>query len=356
MSQLVLLGAGHAHVEVVRLLGTQKPAMLNVTLVSESERAGYSGMMPGVMAGLYRREQAEVNVPALCAKHGVRYLRARAQGIDGNARAIETDAGRVSFDIASINIGSQPWLPEDRRGIHLPVKPFAQFLDHLPTLEQARNIVVVGGGAAAVEVLLALQHRLRGRESKFTLATAGARILEGYPEAVIGKIEATFQKRGVTTVTRAKVRSANETALVLEDGRNLACDASVWATGARPHPCLANSTLKLAKDGFIAVDARQRSLSHPHIFAVGDCATRDDAPLQKSGVIPVRQGPWMVQQLIAACEGRETMPFVNRPTALALLSLGERRAVGAKGNWIFSGAWAWRWKDYLDRGFMRKYS
>jgi selenide, water dikinase len=359
MKQLVLLGAGHAHVEVIRLLGMRKPPDIAISLVSESDRAGYSGMMPGVMAGHYRRDEAEVNVPALCNTHGVRYVRAVAERIDGDEQCIHTSAGPIAFDVASINIGSQPWQAPrspSARGLHLSVKPFAQFLDRLPELENTRTIAVIGGGAAAVEVLLALHYRMRAHAPRFTLVTSAPQILDGYPRAVVRKVERALQACDATMALSSKVLAIGDQGIELESGHTIACDASVWATGARPHACLAASNIALAPDGFILVDARQRCVSHPNIFAVGDCASRTDAPLQKSGVVPVRQGPWMVDELIAACAGQPTQAFVNKPTALALLSLGEKRAVGAKGNWIFSGAWAWRWKDYLDRSFMKKYS
>jgi NADH dehydrogenase FAD-containing subunit len=99
----------------------------------------------------------------------------------------------------------------------------------------------------------------------------------------------------------------------------------------------------------------QQSVSHNTVFAVGDCATLQPTALPKAGVVPVRQGPWLYQQLLNAAKGEATSPFQNKPTALALLSLGDKTCVGHKGNFIFKGAWAWWMKDYIDRRFMAKY-
>ena len=40
---------------------------------------------------------------------------------------------------------------------------------------------------------------------------------------------------------------------------------------------------------------------------------------------------------------------------MALLSTGDGRAVAVKGWVSLQGRWAWLWKDYIDRKFMRKY-
>lgn len=42
-------------------------------------------------------------------------------------------------------------------------------------------------------------------------------------------------------------------------------------------------------------------------------------------------------------------------TFLSLISAGGQYAVGTKGWLAFEGGWAWRLKDYIDRGFMAKY-
>jgi selenide, water dikinase len=354
LKKILLVGAGHAHVEVVRLLGLQKPAEVEITLLSESARAGYSGMMPGVIAGHYSRDEAEVNVPALCARSGVKFELGVIDRIDAAANTVHTAEKSYPYDWLSLNTGSRPWLPEHAEGLHLGVKPFSAFLDALPQLAAAKSIVVVGGGAAAIEVLFALIRRL-GAGHNFALVCASEDILLGYPKKVVDVVKQRLTACGAILHVSARVDATERKRIVLADGQQIACDASVWATGARPHAYVAKSDLAAAPDGFIAVNAMQQSVSHNTVFAVGDCATLQPTALPKAGVVPVRQGPWLYQQLLNAAKGEATSPFQNKPTALALLSLGDKTCVGHKGNFIFKGAWAWWMKDYIDRRFMAKY-
>jgi selenide,water dikinase len=49
--RLVLVGGGHAHVQVLRRLAMRPLASAHVTLVVDDPIAVYSGMVPGFVAG-----------------------------------------------------------------------------------------------------------------------------------------------------------------------------------------------------------------------------------------------------------------------------------------------------------------
>jgi selenide,water dikinase len=127
------------------------------------------------------------------------------------------------------------------------------------------------------------------------------------------------------------------------------------ATPATPHPWLAASALANDERGFVRVDDHLRSVSHAHVFATGDCATQDGHPHPRSGVYAVRQGPPLAYNLRAAATGMPLRPYRPQPLALALISTGTRHAVAVWGPIAFEGDWVWRWKDRIDRRFMRRY-
>jgi NADH dehydrogenase FAD-containing subunit len=94
---------------------------------------------------------------------------------------------------------------------------------------------------------------------------------------------------------------------------------------------------------------------HANVFAAGDCATMVDAPRPKSGVYAVRAGPPLATNLRAALAQQSLTLFVPSVDALYLIATGPKHAIGLRGAFSLRGRWAWRWKDKIDRAFMRKY-
>ena len=103
--ELVLVGGGHAHVQVLRRLAMDPPLRTRVTVVVDTPIAVYSGMVPGFVAGQYRREELEIDVLPLARRAGARVILAPMTGLDTRRRRIRL-AGRPSipFDVASLDV------------------------------------------------------------------------------------------------------------------------------------------------------------------------------------------------------------------------------------------------------------
>ena len=82
VKDLVLLGGGHSHVAVLRRLGMRPLEGLQTTLISPSVTTPYSGMLPGVIAGHYAPEDAEIDLVRLCRFAGARLFVESASAID----------------------------------------------------------------------------------------------------------------------------------------------------------------------------------------------------------------------------------------------------------------------------------
>jgi len=138
-------------------------------------------------------------------------------------------------------------------------------------------------------------------------------------------------------------------------GARLACDVPVIATVTQAPAWLGSSGLVLTEDGFIAVDACQRSTSHTQVFAAGDVSTRVDRPLARSGMYAVRTGPALRKNLAAAVAGAEPSPHEPAKNTLNLLSCGQQEAIASWGNYSAQGRWVWLLKDWIDRSFIKRY-
>lgn len=370
MKNLLLIGGGHSHVEVLRSLADEPPAEVETTLISPSRFTGYSGMLPGWIAGHYTREECHIDLEALARAARCRFARTTVNGMHPDARlAFGSDGTVFTYDIASIDVGSRPGLLDvpGAGEYALPVKPLERFIarwksivsGEVPMPDDAR-IVAVGGGAAGVEVLLAMKHRLHTARAdaprlSFALATDSDDILPMHSAAVRRVFRRVLHDRGIEVFTGFRAARVMPDCVEGTTGNRIHSALTVWATGASapfwPHA----SGLACDAQGFIRVSPALQSVNRSGIFAAGDIATMDGMPRPKSGVFAVRQGPPLAENLRRALQGRELLDHRPQQDALALISTGDRYAVASRGRWMLRGAWVWHWKNWIDRRFMAKY-
>ena len=359
---LLLAGGGHAQVEVLRRLAQRPLPGWRVTLVTRERHSPYSGMLPGVAAGLYRPEQALIDIGALAARAGAEVAHDSVTGLDPAARLLRRAGGApIGFDLLSLNTGATPDLARvPGAAAHaVPLKPIDALLPRLAALEaEARagqSIAVVGGGAAGTEMALALAARLGPRGVRLALVAGGSGLLPGLPAGLARRARAALAAAGVTLAEGEDVAEVTEAGLLFRDRPALSADTVLWATGAAPAPWLADSGLARDGRGFVLVGPTLQSVTHPAIFAAGDVASLLPAALPKAGVFAVRQGPVLAHNLRAAAEGRPLRPYAPQRAFLMLLATGDGRAIGTRNGWVFGGRWAWWWKDRIDRRFMARY-
>ena len=164
IKDIVLIGGGHAHVDVLRSFGMFPIKGARVTLISPEVDTAYSGMLPGLVSGHYTFEQAHIDLRPLARFAGARFIATSVTGIDPDRRLITCADGRppIPYDVISIDVGSTPVLDPGLELVRqpIPVKPVSTFLTAWNALKQRvlespeRRCAVVGAGAGGVEVLL----------------------------------------------------------------------------------------------------------------------------------------------------------------------------------------------------------
>jgi selenide,water dikinase len=375
LKDVVLVGAGHAHVGVLRRFGMAPVLGVRLTLITRQVHTPYSGMLPGMIAGHYEADDAHIDTGPLCRFAGARLYRSEAIGLDLEAkRVVCRDRPPVPYDVLSIDIGSTPSAREipgvAERAI--PVKPIDGFLarfeaarDRIVAANGRARIGIVGAGAGGVELMLALHHRLRrelaaaGHDPavlSFVLFSATPEILPTFPAKMRRRFAEIMGERGIGIVTSARVAAVDNGAVRLEDGRTIALDEVFWTTRAAPAPWLADTGLALDEEGFIRVASTLQSVSHPGVFAAGDIASIEGYELPKSGVYAVRSGPPLDRNIRRLLAGRPVTPYRPQREALYLISTGDCYALGSRNGITIEGAWVWRLKDWIDRRFMRKFN
>ncbi len=366
---IVLVGGGHAHALVIRMWAMNPLPGARLTLISPQAWTPYSGMLPGLLAGHYRFEETHIDLGRLCAWAGVRFIQAEVTALDPARQTLSLSDGRppIGYDALSLDIGSTPDTSIPGAADHaVPVKPVSRFHRNWQRLEQAldehgthgvQQMVLVGGGAGSVELVLAMAHRLRARRDRleFHLCTRAPEPLQGYPARLVDQCRRALGAEQIELHTHFAVQQVEATHLISERSETLPFDHLIWCTHARGADWVAASGLDCDQQGFVKVGPTLQSLNYPNIFAAGDIAAMVASPRPKAGVYAVRQGKYLFENLRRFLLEQPLKPYRPQDGFLSLIALGGKTALGSKNGFSFQGDWVWRWKDHIDRKFMARF-
>ncbi|WP_199269503.1 selenide, water dikinase SelD [Cobetia sp. L2A1] len=384
---IVLVGGGHSHVGVLMRFAMHPEPGVCLTVICRDTDTPYSGMLPGYVAGHYTFDDVHIDLRRLCQFAGARFYRDHVIDIDRqDRRVLCANRPPVNYDVLSINIGSTPRLdhiegignPEAHDAPVVAVKPISTFQERwIRLLARARaatsplDIVLVGGGAGGVELLLAIQQRLvnempAGLAPRLTLITRGKRLLPTHTQAVGDALADTLAARGITVhfgeeITAVETHTeTQQRQLISASGAAYRADEAIWVTRAGGARWLSRTGLSLDDDGFLKVRDTLQTLDDDAIFAAGDIAHQVNHPREKAGVFAVRQSRPLADNLRRAVRGEPLKDYLPQPRWLALISTGDRNAIASRGSLGLVSPrlrpWLWRWKDHIDRQFMTRFN
>ena len=362
--QLVLLGAGHAHLSVLGQLAAHPLVGARINLVAPQPRQLYSSMVPGFVSGQYTLEDCTIHLDPLVRRAGIRWLTRSVRGLDAKTQTVMIDdASSLHYDWLSVNTGPvqnrariEQTMPGAREHA-LFVRPMESFAALWPKVADMGNttalrIAVVGAGAGGIELAMAVRQRLPN--AAITLLSGAMPAGASYAAKAQQLLLSALKVRRITLIQdTATAISAKE--VTLSAGARLACDVPLIAVGAQAPPWLENSGLALDAQGFIAVNEFQRSTSHANVFAAGDVSSRQDRPLARSGVYAVRAGPALAHNLAAVVAGQALKAHQPPANSLNLLSCGDGQAIASYGSHAAQGRWVWWLKRWIDGNFVKRF-
>jgi selenide,water dikinase len=368
VKRLLLVGGGHAHLEVLRRAALRPFRGAELVLVSPYGRHHYSSMVPGFLQGTYGERDFAFDLAALSRAAGARYVDAAAGRVDAAARTVDVEGEPLDFDAASLDVGSEP------AGVRVPgmrehaytVRPMHRTFALERRLAQlvaeprpgALAACVAGGGAAGVEVALALHRRIvrAGLRADVLLVERDPVLLGEYAGPARRRIAGILAARGIRVVAGDAVARVGPADVALASGAVHRADVTVWLTGAAAPAMLTASNVVKDDRGFLLVDRTLRAVDGAPVWGAGDCVTLQEFPATpKAGVYAVREGPVLAANLRAATTGGAPREYVPQEHFLALLNTADGNAVLRWRFVVGHSRAAWWLKDFIDRRFVRRY-
>jgi len=250
-----------------------------ILLIRQEERALIPCGIPYIF-GTLGTPQKNLMPDAPYEKNNIELLIAKATGIDRDNKLVKTSAGDIGYDRLIIGTGSLPVMPPipgfDRDGVFAVLKETQPLQELQQRIEEAKNIVVVGGGFIGIEFADEI-NKLGGKN--ITIVELFPHCLSlAYDEEFCIEMESVLRSRGVDIRTGIKVEAVQGNdkveSVLLSDGTQLPADLVLSAIGAAAKVDLAKDAgLRIGVTGSIAVD-RTMKTSDDSIYACGDCAEK----------------------------------------------------------------------------------
>eukprot|EP00980_Cylindrotheca_fusiformis_P019942 scaffold7025_cov123-Cylindrotheca_fusiformis.AAC.1 len=334
-------------------------------------------MVPGCVAGAYSAEDTLLHLEPLANWAGIEFVQDEVIDIDLEAKEILLRDGQpLAFDALSLDIGSASrglLSTEGAKEYTIPTRPISKLIQVFDSetdklrmdSDSIADVVVIGGGPAGIELSMSAmgrwKHILGKDRTRVKLLDAASELVPSETPANRHTVVQSLKDRGIDILHDCYVEAVQKNVIKLTDGKEIPYTHCLWATGAESHgltSCLKDRGLAVSDRGWIRVNRFLQSVSHPFVFAAGDCnviegLSKGSPP--KAGVFAVRSGPVLIENLtrfLSTEKAEELKPFEPQDDFLKLMVRGDDTALGFRFGFPIQGRWVFQLKDAIDRSFM----
>lgn len=278
----VIIGAsaaGLAAAEAIRKADLQG----SITLLTEEAYMPYS--RPSIsyyLKGKVKESDMPLRKPSFYKTNKIDVItNSKVTQIDTEAKTVKVGRKAFPYDKLCLCTGSKPFVPpmENVKGKTNALT----FLDLAATKEVKRlansktRAVVIGAGLIGMKAAEGLAKICKSVD----VVELSPRVLPSILDASSAvNVKKHLESNGIkfhlgNTVERAVSKGKEITAVVLKDGRKLACDLLILAVGVRPRTELAENAGLTVERG-IVTDFETMQTSNADIYAAGDCCVSRD--------------------------------------------------------------------------------
>ena len=360
----MLIGGGHANIQVIKKLCMNEYVGLHTILINKGYYSYYSGMTPGYIQKKYSKEEISIDLQRLCINAGVTFINDEVIGIDTYKKEIFLkESPFIKYDLLSINSGakskSNDILLEENKKTFFS-KPINSLIENISTIDQElllnsskKVISIIGGGVAAFEIAISLCERYK-RKVKINLISTNIlkeKNINKYTKIKLVKLI----KLNEIEIIKNRVIKINKDSLTLQKKKKIKSDFNILATGAVLEKWLNTEHFDKDGHGFIIVDEHLLSLRHKDIFLSGDIVTIKNQFRPKSGVMAVRQGQVLKENIFLKIQNRQLKKFIPQKNWLYLITSTNNKAILNYYFFTIEGSFVWKLKKFIDVSFIKKF-
>ncbi|MDB2435046.1 selenide, water dikinase SelD [Alphaproteobacteria bacterium] len=361
---LVLVGAGHANIQVLKKLTMKNYEGLQIITINNGYTSLYSGMTPGLIENYYVLDDASIDLVKLCKNAGSVFINDEVIKLDEKKNIIYLkNHPPIKYNLLSLNIGCQSKINNleiSKEAEIIKVKPISNLVNKINSIEKlilkekVISCSIIGGGIGGIEIAFALQSRYQN-SIKLNLFVDQNNIEKNINSRTYKKLITLLSNKNINFVN-TRIKHIKENHVEDEEGRKYPTRISIISTGAMSLPWIVDSGLSLDESGFINVNSFLQSENHKNIFATGDIASLNYQIRAKSGVMAVRQGEKLKENLFRFLLNKDLIHFKPQSSWLCLIGTGGGNALLNWGQFTIHGKQIWQLKEFIDRKFMKKFS
>ncbi|HKK60667.1 MAG TPA: FAD-dependent oxidoreductase [Salinivirga sp.] len=276
---VIILGKGPAGIIAGVTAKKQNPDK-SILMIGEEDK----GLVPcGIPYVFHRLDDVSKNAmgPKPFLDAGGEVVVDKAVGVDLDARKVKVTSGaEFGFERLVFATGSEPVVPKFIKGYDLKgvfyVKKSYQYIEHLKEkANEAKNIVIIGGGFIGAEV--AEQMHLEGKANVSLIELEEQCFSKAFSKELAAIATDKLRDTGLNVLTSTKVdhlegKNGVVESVVTSGGEKIPADMVIMSIGYSPNTALAKDAgVDLNSIGAIRIDNFGRTNKN-HVYAVGDCA------------------------------------------------------------------------------------
>jgi NADH dehydrogenase len=379
--KIVILGAGFGGMYTFLNIRKQLSASeADITIINKTNYFLFTPLLHEVATGGLAHHQVVESIRSIIYKRSATLHVAEVVKVHTQERVVETTVGRVPYDILVIATGAStafygiPGAAEKTlvlKSLHDAIAmrnrlimAFEQAVETKDAAERKRllTFVVAGGGATGVELAAEMTDlffdtvrkffcgKIECNEISIYLIAGDTELLKMFDPKVRNRAKTILTRKGVNIVFGKRVKSVDDDGVALDDGSRIDAETVLWLAGVGPNvPVTDVSLARDERSGRIFVDQNMRVVGQEQMYALGDVATVQNAPVPMLAQAAVQAAPIVARNVISEVWAmRKGKPVVSSRLRIFrfkskgdLLSLGQWQAVGHVFNILWEGPIAW---------------